>query len=45
MTRFFLRTYALPDEVEAAAAEAERDGWDGMLFQDSQNLTPDITGR
>lgn len=43
MTRFFLRTYAFPDEVEAAAGAAEADGWDGMLFQDSQNLTPDIT--
>lgn len=43
MTRFFLRTYAFPDEVEAAARAAEADGWDGLLFQDSQNLTPDIT--
>ena len=43
MTRFFLRSYAMPDEVEAEAAAAEDDGWDGLLFQDSQNLTPDIT--
>jgi 5,10-methylenetetrahydromethanopterin reductase len=43
MTRFFLRSYAFPDEVEAAAVEAQSDGWDGLLFQDSQNLTPDIT--
>jgi 5,10-methylenetetrahydromethanopterin reductase len=43
MTHFFLRSYAMPDEVEREAAEAERDGWDGLLFQDSQNLTPDIT--
>lgn len=43
MARFFLRTYAFPDEVEQAAREAESDGWDGLLFQDSQNLTPDIT--
>lgn len=42
MTRFFLRTYAFPDEVEQAARDAEADGWDGLLFQDSQNLTPDI---
>jgi 5,10-methylenetetrahydromethanopterin reductase len=40
---YFLRTYAFPSEVEAAAADAEADGWDGLLFQDSQNLTPDIT--
>lgn len=43
MTRFFLRTYAFPDEVEQAARRAEADGWDGLFFQDSQNLTPDIT--
>ncbi|MDI1289490.1 MAG: LLM class flavin-dependent oxidoreductase [bacterium] len=43
MTDFFLRTYAFPAEVEAAAIAAEADGWDGLLFQDSQNLTPDIT--
>ncbi len=43
MTDFFLRTYAFPGEVEAAAIAAEADGWDGLLFQDSQNLTPDIT--
>lgn len=42
MTRFFLRTYAFPAEVEQAARDAEADGWDGLLFQDSQNLTPDI---
>lgn len=43
MTRFFLRSYAFPDEVEEVAVAAEADGWDGLLFQDSQNLTPDIT--
>lgn len=43
MTRYFLRTYAFPAEVESAAAAAEEDGWDGLFFQDSQNLTPDIT--
>ena len=43
MTRFLLRSYAFPDEVEQVAAQAEADGWDGLLFQDSQNLTPDIT--
>ena len=43
MTDFWLRTYAFPDEVERVAARAEADGWDGVLFQDSQNLTPDIT--
>lgn len=42
MTSFHLRTYAFPDEVEAAAARAEADGWDGLMFQDSQNLTPDV---
>lgn len=43
VTRDFLRTYAFPSEVERAAADAESDGWDGLLFQDSQNLTPDVT--
>lgn len=43
MTRFLLRGYAFPDEVEQVAVQAEADGWDGLLFQDSQNLTPDIT--
>ncbi len=43
MVQFYLRTYAFPGEVEAAAVAAETDGWDGLLFQDSQNLTPDIT--
>lgn len=42
-TRYFLRTFAFPAEVEEFAAAAEADGWDGLLFQDSQNLTPDIT--
>ena len=43
MARFLLRTYAFPDVVEQVAVQAEADGWDGLLFQDSQNLTPDIT--
>ncbi len=43
MTQFLLRSYAFPDEVEQVAVQAEEDGWDGLLFQDSQNLTPDIT--
>jgi 5,10-methylenetetrahydromethanopterin reductase len=43
MARFLLRGYAFPDEVEQVARHAEADGWDGLLFQDSQNLTPDIT--
>ena len=32
MTRFFLRTYAFPDEVEAAAGAAEADGWACLNF-------------
>jgi 5,10-methylenetetrahydromethanopterin reductase len=43
VTRFLLRSYAFPDEVERVAVQAEADGWDGLLFQDSQNLTPDVT--
>lgn len=43
MARFLLRDYAFPDEVERVATQAEEDGWDGLMFQDSQNLTPDIT--
>jgi len=43
VTRFLLRSYAFPDTVEQVAVDAEAGGWDGLLFQDSQNLTPDIT--
>ena len=41
-TRFFLRSYPEPDDMAAHAAAVEADGWDGLLFQDSQNLTMDV---
>ncbi len=41
-TRFFLRSYPEPDQMAAHAAAVEEDGWDGLLFQDSQNLSMDV---
>ncbi len=37
----YLRSYPLPDEAAAAARAAEADGWDGLLYVDSQNLLYD----
>lgn len=42
VTTFSLRTYAFPQYIEEIARTAEADGWDGLLLQDSQNLSPDI---
>jgi 5,10-methylenetetrahydromethanopterin reductase len=42
MTRFFLRTYSFPQVIETVAEQAESAGWDGLMLQDSQNLSPDI---
>jgi 5,10-methylenetetrahydromethanopterin reductase len=42
MTRFFLRTYSFPQTIEVVAEQAEQAGWDGLMLQDSQNLSPDI---
>ena len=41
---FYLRSYPLPDDVAAAAAAAEEDGWDGLLLTDTQNLSMDVVG-
>ncbi len=42
MTRFFLRTYSFPQAIEVVADQAEQAGWDGLMLQDSQNLSPDL---
>jgi 5,10-methylenetetrahydromethanopterin reductase len=42
MTRFFLRTYSFPQVMELVAEQAEQAGWDGLMLQDSQNLSPDL---
>lgn len=41
---FFLRSYPMPDDMAAHAAAVERDGWDGLLLTDSQNLSMDVFG-
>jgi 5,10-methylenetetrahydromethanopterin reductase len=40
--RFYLRSYPVPDGMAAHAAAVEEDGWDGLLFTDSQNLSMDV---
>lgn len=42
MTRFFLRTYSFPQVIDTVAEQAEAAGWDGLMLQDSQNLSPDV---
>lgn len=42
--KLYLRSYAVPDDMEAHAAAVEEDGWDGMFFMDSQNLSMDVFG-
>jgi 5,10-methylenetetrahydromethanopterin reductase len=37
----YLRSYPMPDEAAAMARTAEADGWDGLLYVDSQNLIHD----
>lgn len=41
---FYLRSYPSPDGMQAQAAAVEKDGWDGLLFMDSQNLSMDVFG-
>jgi 5,10-methylenetetrahydromethanopterin reductase len=41
MTKFWLGTFPIPGRVTALAQMAERDGWDGLAFTDSQNLGGD----
>lgn len=42
--RLYLRSYPIPDGMEAHASAVEEDGWDGMLFTDTQNLSMDVFG-
>jgi 5,10-methylenetetrahydromethanopterin reductase len=38
----YLRSYPTPDGMREHAAAVEGDGWDGLLFTDSQNLSMDV---
>ena len=42
--KVYLRSYPITDGMEAHAAAVEEDGWDGMLFTDTQNLSMDVFG-
>jgi 5,10-methylenetetrahydromethanopterin reductase len=42
--KLYLRSYPIPDGMEAHAAAVEEDGWDGILFTDTQNLSMDVFG-
>jgi 5,10-methylenetetrahydromethanopterin reductase len=42
--KLYLRSYPVPDGIEAHAAAVEEDGWDGLLFNDTQNLGMDVFG-
>src|SRR5712692_4438101 len=37
----YLRSYPMPDEAVEKARAAEADGWDGLLYVDTQNLLYD----
>jgi len=41
---FYLRSYPVPDGIQEHAAIVEEDGWDGLLFTDTQNLSMDVFG-
>src|ERR687886_2184008 len=41
MVAFWLGTFPIPGRAAALAQMAERDGWDGLAFTDSQNLGGD----
>jgi hypothetical protein len=41
---FYLRYYPVPDGIQEHAAAVEEDGWDGLLFTDTQNLSMDVFG-
>ncbi len=41
-TEFYLRSYPIVDGIEEHAAAVEADGWDGLLFTDTQNLSMDV---
>ena len=38
MVEFWLGTFPTPGRIAETALMAERDGWDGLAFTDSQNL-------
>jgi 5,10-methylenetetrahydromethanopterin reductase len=42
--KLYLRSYPIPDGIEAHAAAVEEDGWAGMLFMDSQNMAMGVFG-
>ncbi len=44
LTELYLRSYPIPDGLQAHAAAAEEDGWDGILFTDIQNQAMDVIG-
>src|SRR3982074_1303215 len=41
MVEFWLGTFPIPGRIAEIATMAERDGWDGLAFTDSQNLGGD----
>src|SRR5216683_5161701 len=41
MVQFWLGTFPVPGRIAEIATMAERDGWDGLAFTDSQNLGGD----
>src|SRR5713101_3822843 len=41
MVDFWLGTFPIPGRIAEIATLAERDGWDGLAFTDSQNLGGD----
>ncbi len=41
MVEFWLGTFPVPGRIAEIATLAERDGWDGLAFTDSQNLGGD----
>ncbi len=42
--KLYLRSYPVPDDMRAHASAVEEDGWDGLLFNDTQNLGMDVFG-
>jgi alkanesulfonate monooxygenase SsuD/methylene tetrahydromethanopterin reductase-like flavin-dependent oxidoreductase (luciferase family) len=42
--KLYLRSYPIPDGMEVHAASVEEDGWDKLLFTDTQNLSMDVFG-
>jgi alkanesulfonate monooxygenase SsuD/methylene tetrahydromethanopterin reductase-like flavin-dependent oxidoreductase (luciferase family) len=41
MVEFWLGTFPIAGRIAEVATMAERDGWDGLAFTDSQNLGGD----